>query len=1509
MLVGSRVHVSCEPTCARRRWRRLVLAIGETRLEAIIPSQKRKPPSGILTSFLPAMIKRLSDEVQAKLRSGLAISSLGQCVEELALNSIDAEAKCVAVRVNMETFQVQVVDNGLGMGSDDVDKVGSRYFTSKCHSIQDLENPRFYGFRGEALASIADMASAVEISSKKNRTMKTFVKLFQSGKALEACEADLTRPSAGTTVTVYNLFYQLPVRRKCMDPRLEFEKVRQRIEALSLMHPSISFSLRNDVSGSMILQLPKTKDICSRFCQIYGLGRSQKLREIKFKYKEFELIGYISSEAHYNKNMQFLFVNKRLVLRTKLHKLIDFLLRKESSICKPKNGSASRQMNSSPRHRSNPELYGIYVINVQCPFCEYDVCMEPAKTLIEFQNWDTLLVCIQEGVKLFLKQEKLFVELSGEDIKEFSEDNDFSLFGTTLQKHISSYEKCDQVSFQEACNNILDCHEMFNLQSKAVKRKATMEDGNTQNSRDSEAIRRKTNDSFLPTYELDGPGNSKSIESPLQKKDSSCSESRILEQEKTEASESEVNEKHKKTCLELNSPENPCGTSSEMIASSFQAPHHFENSEEDLEIQKVSMTVNGMAANILKNNIIQCQLERCKDAAERGCQPLPFETILVSACGTQRGEEAKRKKEPNNYESRNIFSYGQVKLCSTGFVTHVVQKEQTKSSETERSFKNSVQPGPVSAKETFGNRTHHSTETPNIKDLTSTLSKESAQLPRKVFCRTDISCGLESKSIGIYKNFTVFQEDGEKAHTDCLLPDTFSSSAWYSHVSSGSKKTGELIGSSKPIAWKKKLRLNSQVGSLEKFKRQYGNIKNPLTTTVEENNNFEITTNLSPQVELDIPLKDKSYLDNSGICEISIKHDSNGSCQPVNHILYSEKFPFSKEEDCLEQEPSCLKEGPVTLQKLSYFNRKALNVEKSPESLASKLSRMKGSERETQTIEIMNHFNEFPQSDSSSKDRLTLDSYKLFKNEHKNPESGIIPMSGSMTQDNSFNKDREAYSDNKAAGNCGIPDTPLVLPSNNSHKVTSKDSDDLLSSVPQTGNTNSSNRMLMSRVEDSTADQNETCSQSEESKARTCFENEHSNTSSLDWQQHFDVTLGRMVYINKITGLSTFIAPTKDIRAACKKDLTTVAVNVILENGSQYRCHPFRSDLILPFLPRAQEERTVMRQNNRDTVDDALGSKPLQSLFSEWDDPVFARYPEVAVDVSSGQAESLAVKIHNILYPYRFTKEMIHSMQVLQQVDNKFIACLMSTKTEEHGEAGGNLLVLVDQHAAHERVRLEQLITDSYEKQQLQGSGRKKLLSSTISPPLEISVTEEQRRLLRCYHKNLEDLGLEFVFPDTSDCLIFVGKVPLCFVEREANELRRGRSTVTKSIVKEFIREQVELLQTTGSIQGTLPLTVQKVLASQACHGAIKFNDGLSLEESHRLIEALSGCQLPFQCAHGRPSMLPLADIDHLEQEEEIKPNIAKLRKMAQAWRLFGKAEGCDTRQSLQAPIHLCEPT
>uniref|UniRef100_UPI00398E92F7 DNA mismatch repair protein Mlh3-like n=1 Tax=Pristiophorus japonicus TaxID=55135 RepID=UPI00398E92F7 len=94
------------------------------------------------------------------------------------------------------------------------------------------------------------------------------------------------------------------------------------------------------------------------------------------------------------------------------------------------------------------------------------------------------------------------------------------------------------------------------------------------------------------------------------------------------------------------------------------------------------------------------------------------------------------------------------------------------------------------------------------------------------------------------------------------------------------------------------------------------------------------------------------------------------------------------------------------------------------------------------------------------------------------------------------------------------------------------------------------------------------------------------------------------------------------------------------------------------------------------------------------------------------------------------------------------------------------------------------------------------------------------------------------------------------------------------------------MLQSTGGFQGVLSRTVLKVLSSQACHGAVKFGDGLSVEECGSLMESLASCDLPFQCAHGRPSMLPLADLHHLETDKEVhrRPNLQKLRNLCEVW-------------------------
>lgn len=363
------------------------------------------------------MIRSLSKEVQSLLRSGVAVFSLQQCVEELLLNSIDAGATCVAVKIDIEACRVQVIDNGSGVDRENMERVGIRYCTSKCSSVDDLDNLCFYGFRGEAIASMVAMATVVEITSRTKTSVKTFVKRFHEGKASDVFEAQTTRPAAGTTVLICNFFHNMPVRRKRMDSVLEVERVRQRVEAISLMHASVSFTVKRDCSGTLLVQLPKARNTYYRFVQIHGLNRAQKLGEVNYTFGQFEMAGHVGREGHYNSSLQFLFVNGRLLLKTRLHKLLNCLLRRLSSV-QASNPDVSAVV-SSPKQKGSGDLHGVYIINIKCPYSEYDVCLEPAKSLIEFKDWDSVLLCIEEGIKGFLTKENLVSECSVSDIQNF----------------------------------------------------------------------------------------------------------------------------------------------------------------------------------------------------------------------------------------------------------------------------------------------------------------------------------------------------------------------------------------------------------------------------------------------------------------------------------------------------------------------------------------------------------------------------------------------------------------------------------------------------------------------------------------------------------------------------------------------------------------------------------------------------------------------------------------------------------------------------------------------------------------------------------------------------------------------------------------------------------------------------------------------------------------------------------------------------------------------------------
>ena len=378
------------------------------------------------------MIRTLQEEVRSHLRSGIAITNLTQCVEELVLNSLDAEASCITVRIDIPNFKIQVSDNGNGIAVEDLKSVGERYSSSKCHVLEDLKQLSFYGFRGEALASLREMCDVLEIVTRYRSSYNTYCKIFRNSQVLELTESRFPRTSAGTSVTIHGIFANLPVRRKAISEILDFERVRHRIASIALIHPKTSFLLINDSTGSKCLQTHVCKSVVSTFSQLFGNQRSKNLQPVTFEHKDFKVSGFISTDTHHSKNLQFLFVNGRLLLKTRIHKQINNILGKSELLRKlpfvevkeSVRSDGYQSKTTSPQDGKIVDKYGIFVLNIECLITEFEICLEPAKTLIEFQDWDNILYCTKRCVEEFLIKNNLILNFDDSANSTESEAND-----------------------------------------------------------------------------------------------------------------------------------------------------------------------------------------------------------------------------------------------------------------------------------------------------------------------------------------------------------------------------------------------------------------------------------------------------------------------------------------------------------------------------------------------------------------------------------------------------------------------------------------------------------------------------------------------------------------------------------------------------------------------------------------------------------------------------------------------------------------------------------------------------------------------------------------------------------------------------------------------------------------------------------------------------------------------------------------------------------------------------
>ncbi|XP_076464022.1 uncharacterized protein LOC143296124 [Babylonia areolata] len=318
------------------------------------------------------------------------------------------------------------------------------------------------------------------------------------------------------------------------------------------------------------------------------------------------------------------------------------------------------------------------------------------------------------------------------------------------------------------------------------------------------------------------------------------------------------------------------------------------------------------------------------------------------------------------------------------------------------------------------------------------------------------------------------------------------------------------------------------------------------------------------------------------------------------------------------------------------------------------------------------------------------------------------------------------------------------------------------------------------------------------------------------------------------------------------------------------------------------EAQSKWREGSRVGVDDSRG-ETVTDILSAWENPVFKKPEQILQTATRTQAGRVA---RCFFAPTAFTKSMLSGAKVVGQLDNKFVACLIqedsalmhsTTSSDSQDSQGGGLVVLFDQHAAHERIRLEQLLADVYEKSDgVSDTEKRRIRRCDVQPPRTMDLSEEDVRLMQTFRAEFDRIGVRFEVDRERRDRVHAHTMPACMAQREANDRKRGKDPLSYEYLQIMIREHTQQLLNTSGAKQQLPKQIHRLLATHACKGAIKFGDRLAMSTCHELLSSLSTCDLPFQCAHGRPSIAPLISLTqlrHAAPEEKRPPRLWKLRK------------------------------
>ncbi|MAY53580.1 MAG: DNA mismatch repair protein MutL [Flavobacteriaceae bacterium] len=340
------------------------------------------------------IIALLPDHVANQIAAGEVVQRPASVVKELLENAIDAQATSITLVVkDAGKTLVQVTDNGIGMSVTDARLCFERHATSKIKLADDLFNLHTKGFRGEALASIAAIAHVTLKTKREEDEIGTTI-------TIEGSQVTSQEPSVvpkGTTISVKNLFYNIPARRNFLKSNpVETRHIIDEFHRVALAHPQIEFLMTHN--GSDVFNLPSGNSK-QRIVNIFGNKTKEKLVPVSEDTEIVKVSGFVLKPEFGKKSRgeQFFFVNNRYIKSAYLHHAV------------------SAAFEGLLKQGTHPGYFLFLEVAPQ----SIDINIHPTKTEIKFDDEHSIYAMLRATVKHSLGQ------FSVAPVLDFNKDSDF----------------------------------------------------------------------------------------------------------------------------------------------------------------------------------------------------------------------------------------------------------------------------------------------------------------------------------------------------------------------------------------------------------------------------------------------------------------------------------------------------------------------------------------------------------------------------------------------------------------------------------------------------------------------------------------------------------------------------------------------------------------------------------------------------------------------------------------------------------------------------------------------------------------------------------------------------------------------------------------------------------------------------------------------------------------------------------------------------------------------------